>query len=452
MKLTFLGATGTVTGSKYLLESKNVRILVDCGLFQGLKELRLRNRAEFPVDPASITAVVLTHAHLDHSGYLPLLVKNGFKGKIYCTNATQELCRILLPDSGRLQQEEADYANKKHFSRHKPALPLYTQADAEKSLGNLTPVDTNSQFQIKDSFFVKLIPSGHILGAAFVRISNGEKTITFSGDLGRYQDLVMRPPRDIQETDYLVVESTYGDREHSALSPLDQLESAIIKAVSRKAMIVVPAFSVGRSQTLLYCLYQLRLQNRIPSIPIFLDSPMSMNATEVFCNHTGQHKLNSDQCSNVSKVAHYVWDQEESKRLDSRTGPALILSASGMATGGRVLHHLKAFLPHKDNMVLLTGFQAVGTRGASLLNGDKTVKIHGEFVPVNAEIINIENLSAHADRTEILKWISGLSKPPKNIFITHGEKDSSLGLKNYIETHKGWNCTLPKHMQTVELT
>jgi metallo-beta-lactamase family protein len=320
MKLTFLGATGTVTGSKYLVESGGMKLLVDCGLFQGLKELRLRNWEPFPVEPTSIDAVVLTHAHIDHTGSLPLLTKQGFRGKIYCSQATLDLCRILLPDSGKLQEEEATFANKKKYSKHQPALPLYTRADAERCLSHFVPIQMGSEFQLRDKFRGKLIPSGHILGAAFVVLDDGTTTLTFSGDLGRPNDLLIRPPKEIHSTDYLVIESTYGDREHPKTDLLEQLETIIKKTVNRGGTVVIPAFSVGRSQTLIYCLYLLKKQNRIPDIPIFLDSPMSIEATRIFCNHVGEHRLNQEQCAESSKLIHNVPENYFGKRNgDGRT-------------------------------------------------------------------------------------------------------------------------------------
>lgn len=452
MKLKFLGATQTVTGSKYLIESSGKRVMVDCGLFQGLKELRLRNWADFPVDPKIIDAVVLTHAHIDHTGYLPVLVKRGFKGRIYCTPATRDLCRVLLPDSGRLQEEEAEYANRKGFSKHKPALPLYTQADAENALRLFTTIDYQMNFALPGELQCVFRQSGHILGSAFVVISDSKRTIVFSGDLGRPNDLVLKSPEDIEKADYVVVESTYGNRNHDPKDILDQLEPIITRTIERKGVVIVPAFSVGRSQTLLYCLHLLKRARRIPDVPVFLNSPMSINATHIFCEYQGQHRLNPIECEGMCEVSRYVNSPEESKGLNNKKGPMIIISASGMATGGRALHHLKAFGPDSRNTILLSGFQAAGTRGAALVSGAKQLKIHGEQIPINAEIAVVNGLSAHADQKEILGWLSQFINAPIKAFVTHGEPASAEALKKKIEGELHWSCHVPQYLEEVDLS
>lgn len=452
MRIQFLGATGTVTGSKYLIESGSQKILVDCGLFQGIRELRERNWSEFPIDPKDIDAVVLTHAHIDHTGYLPALVKRGFVGPIYCTSATRALCKILLPDSGRLQEEEAYYAAKMGYSRHKKPIPLYTQEDAEKSLRQFKSVDFGSTVTIGENLTLRFTSSGHILGSAFVSLSDGKRSIVFSGDLGREHDPVLRPPEVIEKADYVVVESTYGDRIHDPADPLDQLEPIIKHAMEKRGVIVVPAFAVGRSQTLLYLVYLLKKSGRIADLPVFLDSPMSVNAQHIFCDHFGEHKLNAEQCQGMCEVAKYINSPEESKSLDRKKGPMLIISASGMATGGRVLHHLKAFAPDPRNTILFTGYQAQGTRGAQLLGGAKTLKIHGELVPVGADVRVIHNLSAHADQKEIVSWLSHFRIPPKMTFITHGEKASAQALQRNLQTTLKWESRIPDYLETQELS
>lgn len=450
MKLTFLGATETVTGSKYLLETASKKYLIDCGLFQGARDLREKNWQAFPVDPKSIDAVILTHAHLDHSGYLPLLVKSGFRGKIHCTKGTRDLCKILLPDSGKIQEEEAQYANKKRYSKHMPALPLYTQADAQASLEFFESHGFEEEIQIGD-LKVTFHLAGHIIGASFLEITDGVKKIVFSGDLGRPQDLVMLPPKPLEKADFLVVESTYGNREHDPEDSLSQLEKVINHVIQRKGVIVVPAFSVGRSQSLLFSIYELRRQRRISEFPVYLNSPMSVNATHIFCEHLGEHRLTPEQCMGMCEISTYVNSAEASEALNHKRGPMLIISASGMATGGRVLHHLKAFLPGKENLVLLVGYQASGTRGAALLQGVQSVKIHGEEILVRAEVASIQNLSAHVDQKEMIAWLSTLKAKPRAVFVTHGEPEGAQGLKAAIETNLGWRANVPKYGEVFDL-
>ena len=361
MQLTFIGATGTVTGSKYLLESASVKIMIDCGLFQGLKQLRLRNWAPLPVDPSTIDAVILTHAHIDHSGYLPLLVKNGFSGKVYCTEATRDLCEILLPDAAHLQEEDARYANKRGFSKHNPALALYTQEDAQNALSLLTVIPFEQDVDVGDGITLRFSPSGHILGSAFVRLHNAKTSIVFSGDIGRPHDALMKPPVRIKQADYLVVESTYGNRLHDATDPKIKLAEFINQTIKRKGIVLIPVFAVGRAQEMMYYIFLLKASGAIPDIPVYLNSPMAVDATEIFSHHRGEHRLTPEQCSAMCRSAHMVNSVEESKRLNEMSGPAIILSASGMVSGGRVVHHLKAFAPNSNNSILFAGFQAAGT-------------------------------------------------------------------------------------------
>lgn len=364
MKLRFLGATGTVTGSKYLLSSGSSNILVDCGLFQGYKELRLRNRARFPIDPAQVDAVVLTHAHLDHSGYLPLLVKDGFAGKVYCSHATYDLCKILLPDSGRLLEEEASYANRHGFSRHAPALPLYSEADAVRALRHFSPVAFGTPFKVAGDIGAELSRAGHILGAAIARVRAGGKSIVFSGDLGRMDDPIMLPPTPILEADFLVVESTYGEKRHDPADPLLLLGKTIRETAARGGVTIIPSFAVGRAQSLLYDIYRLKEKGEIPAhVPVYLNSPMAVDATALYQKHPHDHRLGHGQCLAMRHAARIVNSVEESIALNERQVPMVIVAASGMATGGRVLHHLKAFAPDPRNTILFAGFQAGGTRG-----------------------------------------------------------------------------------------
>jgi metallo-beta-lactamase family protein len=370
LKLSFLGGAGTVTGSKYVVEHENHKLLVDCGLFQGYKALRLKNWAPFPIEPRSIGAVILTHAHLDHSGYLPLLVKRGFRGPVFCSKATADLCAILLPDAGHLQEKDAEYANRHGFSKHKPALPLYTEADAQQALRYLTPLAFEQDHPLPGGGAARLRRAGHILGAASVELDWAGSTIVFSGDLGRYDDSIMVDPVSIEHADYLVVESTYGNRRHEKANPADMLAKIVSDTVGRDGTVVIPAFAVGRAQSLLFHFEQLKSAGRLPNVPIFLDSPMAVDASDIFCKDIEDHKLSEAQCRRACGVAHYVRSVEESKSLDTSPMPKVIISASGMATGGRVLHHLKHYAPDVRNTILFAGFQAGGPRGEmALLRG-----------------------------------------------------------------------------------
>lgn len=452
MNLKFLGATGTVTGSKYFLEQAGKNILIDCGLFQGLKELRLRNWAKLPVDPASIDAVLLTHAHIDHSGYIPLLVKNGFKGTIYCSDATYDLCRILLPDSGYLQEADAQRANRHKYSKHKPALPLYTEKDAERSLQQFKTVDFDKPHDLGNGLTFTLSRSGHILGASFIRVHDQQTSILFSGDIGRLEDPVMKAPVSAHDADYLVLESTYGDRLHKEGDPQEKIGKIIRDTAARGGSIIIPAFAVGRTQSVLYYIHELIKAGEILSVPVFLDSPMAINATELLSKHHKEHRLSKELSDSVSHIAKYVRTADESKALDHSNGmPAVIISASGMATGGRILHHLKYFLGDERNTILFTGFQAAGTRGARLVHGEDEIKIHGAMWPVRAQIEILHNISAHADYSEILSWLGSFKTPPRRTFITHGEPEAASSLRMKIEDRLGWDVVVPEYLQEVDL-
>lgn len=454
MKVTFLGATGTVTGSKYLLEDENLRILIDCGLFQGLKELRLRNWAELPVDPASIDAVILTHAHIDHSGYLPLLIKNGFKGKVYCTAATAELSDILLPDSGYLQEEDAFRANKYGYSKHEKALPLYTKEDAYDSLEYLKPVTWGEAHDLNDMISFQFTHAGHILGAACLTITDGQTKIVFSGDLGRPNDPVIREPAQIQEADYLVLESTYGDRLHEKIDPMAQLETIINETISKGGTVVIPAFAVGRAQSLMYYIYELKKAGRISGrVPVYVDSPMAINVTEILQRFDNEHRLSHEHCRKMCDSVIYTKSVEESKAIYNKNNgmPAIIISASGMATGGRVIHHLKNYITDERNTILLAGYQAAGTRGARLVQGEKELKMHGAMYPVKARIAMLDNISAHGDYQEIIDWLRHFREAPKKVYLTHGEPEAAAAFKSHIEEQLGWNVEIPAYMDFVEL-
>ena len=449
--IRFLGATNTVTGSKYLVRSRLAKILVDCGLFQGYKQLRLRNWSSLPINPAELNAVVLTHAHLDHSGYLPLLIKNGFKGKIHCSAATFDLCRILLPDSGHLMEEEAEYANRHQYSKHHPALPLYTEDDAQRCLQFFSPVDFGTRVDVARNMQTELLPAGHILGAAIVQLHDGDLTITFSGDLGRSNDPIMVPPSIVEQTDYLLVESTYGNRLHEAVDPMRTLGEVIRETAHRGGVTVIPSFAVGRAQELLYYIHRLKESGAIPAmLPIYLNSPMAVDATAIYQKHCHEHRLNDEECRAMCHAARIVNTVEESIALNEKRVPMVIIAASGMATGGRVLHHLKAFAPDRHNTILFTGFQAGGTRGASILGGAEAVKIHGEYVPIRAQVVQIPNLSAHADAQEILDWLSHFKQAPRQTFIVHGEPDAADALRVRIEQTLRWPCTVPDYLEAFD--
>ena len=443
MQITFLGATETVTGSRFLIEENNKKILVDCGLFQGLKKLRLKNREPFPVDPESIDTLILTHAHIDHSGYIPALCKNGFKGKIYCTAATLDLCRILLPDSGYLQEEEANRANRYGYSRHKPAVPLYTKDDAQNCLRYFEPAAYDTKFEPVQGVTAYMTNAGHILGSACIHLSNGEKNIIFTGDVGRPNDPIMRPPALLEATDYLVVESTYGDRRHSDTDPKDILEKAIKDTLKKGGVILIPTFAVGRAQSLLHLVAELVSENKILKAPIYLDSPMAINATELFCKYKEQHKLSDEACHTMCNLVTYTRSVEESKAIAFQNGPRIILSASGMLTGGRVLHHLKIYLKDQRNTVIFVGYQAAGTRGANMLSGAESIKIHGEYVPVRSKLVSIDGLSAHADYVEMSQWLSSIKVPPKKTFIVHGEPQSQDAFRRHLKDQLGWQAGIP---------
>jgi metallo-beta-lactamase family protein len=452
VEITFLGATGTVTGSKYRVAHGATSILVDCGLLQGYKQLRLRNWSRLPVAPSSLAAVVLTHAHIDHSGYLPLLVKQGFAGPVFCTRPTRDLCAILLRDSAHLHEEEAAYANRKGYSKHAPALPLYTQDDARAALARFRTVELDTAFAPADGFEARMSYAGHILGAASVRLSAGGRSILFSGDVGRPNDRIMRPPAGGHDVDALVVESTYGDRVHEAADPLDTLGRVVSRTAARGGVVIVPAFAVGRAQALLHHLHLLKASGAIPHVlPVYLDSPMATDVTDLYVDHRRHHRLTAQQCADMCRVARFVNTPEASRKVDANPFPMVIVAASGMATGGRVLHHLKRFAPEPSTTILLTGYQAGGTRGASLLAGAREIKIHGAYVPVRAEVATLPNFSAHADAAEIVAWLRTFARPPSRTFLTHGEPAAADALRKRIAETLGWAGEVPDYLETVSI-
>jgi len=449
--LSFYGAAGTVTGSRYLVEHADKRVLVDCGLFQGYKQLRLRNWAPLPFDPGSIDAVVLTHAHIDHSGFLPALSRMGFRGHIYCSAATRELCEILLRDSAHLQEEDAAFANRHRTSKHTPALPLYTTEDAKLCLEQFRDVLIDTDFSPVPEVTASLARAGHILGACTVHLQTPQASILFTGDLGRAGDPLLLPPAPAAPCDYLVCESTYGDRKHPAIDPESELGDWLRPACERGGVVVIPSFAVGRAQMLLLYLARLKRDGRLPDIPVFLDSPMAVDASELYQRFSREHRLSEDERQRLQAAATLIHTPEQSKALDQRSGPMIIVSASGMATGGRVVHHLKAFMGDPRNLILLAGFQAPGTRGGALVNGATQLRIHGQDFQLRARVGQLRSSSSHADADELLAWIGTLSKPPRTTFVTHGEPAASDALRYRIEHELGWNACVPEYRDTIEL-
>lgn len=451
MRLRFLGATGTVTGSKTLVEHEGRRLLVDCGLFQGLKALRLRNWADPPVPASAIDAVVLTHAHLDHSGYLPRLVELGFRGPIYCTPATAELCGLLLPDSGHLMEEQAQHANRHDFSKHVPALPLYTEQAARRVLPRLKTQPFDAPFEPLPGFTASFSRAGHILGAASVHLRCAERSVLFSGDLGRGDDAMMQPPAPPPAADVVLLESTYGNRTHGSEDPADRLAEVVSRTAARGGIVVVPAFAVGRAQALLHLIHRLKVARRIPDLPVFLNSPMATDVTTLLRRHTDEHRLSATECHDLVAGVRFVNSEDDSRALNRLRYPVIIVSASGMATGGRVVHHLKAFAPDARNAIVFAGYQAAGTRGASMTGGAPEVRIHGEWIPVRAEVVKLDGLSAHADRPGLLQWIGALPRAPQRVFLTHGEPEAADALRQAIEERHRWPCSVPDYLEEAEL-
>ena len=444
LRLSFLGAAGTVTGSRHLMEWNGKRLLVDCGMFQGLREHRELNWQPFPIEPSSIGAVILTHAHLDHSGWLPRLVNSGFSGPIYATAATRDVARLILLDSARLQEKDAEFANRHGFSRHKPALPLYTTTDAENALSLFQVTDFGTELTVCEEASLVFRRAGHILGAATATIGIGGKTLAFSGDLGRFNDPIMVDPESIPEADFVIVESTYGDRIHPKINAGAMLHDVIDRTTRRGGTVVIPAFAIGRTQSLLYELWLLKAAGELELVPIYVDSPMATNATDLMSAHMDDHRLQPAVCREAFGMATYVRDVEGSKALSSSRMPKVIVSASGMATGGRVLHHIKAFGGDPRNTILFAGFQAAGTRGRAMVDGVREVKIHGDWIEIRAEVADLTMLSAHADSNELLRWLGGFRSAPRRTFIVHGEPASSAALLDRIDGELKLPCTVPR--------
>jgi metallo-beta-lactamase family protein len=458
MKIRFAGAAETVTGSRNILSYGNKHILVDAGLFQGPKDSRELNW--YPnINARKIDIIILTHAHIDHTGLIPKLFKEGFRGKIYSTQATRDLCEIMLLDSAHLQEEDAHFANKSGYSHHSPALPLYNVEDAKQSMELFVSITRETTVNILPGVTARFTRSGHILGSSFVEISfmidNDFQTITFSGDLGNGRSKIIKPPCYLQETDYLVLESTYGDRLQSRIDPKQSFTEIINKIISQNGVLVIPAFTVGRTQDLLHLIKILEEEKAIPALPVFVDSPMANAANKIFLNHPEEHLLMIENGQIVAPISPNqftaVTSIDDSKNLMKKEGPMIIITASGMLTGGRIMHHLKERLPDSKNIVLFVGFQAKNTKGRLLQEGLKTLRIHHEEIPVNAEIKTIDGLSAHADYQDTLDWLSHLKRRPKMIFINHGEKVAALALKKKIEEQLNFPCYIPRYMEEMEI-
>jgi metallo-beta-lactamase family protein len=456
-QLTFLGAARTVTGSKYLVDDGGSRVLVDCGLFQGMKELRLRNWKPFPVPPASIDAVVLTHAHLDHVGYLPRLVAEGFAGPVYCTSGTKELCSIVLPDSGRIQEEDARQANRHQYTRHAPALPLYDERAAYDALTRLHPVAYDADLEVVPGISVRFENAGHLLGSSSIqmRLASG-RTILFGGDLGRYGRPVLPDPDNARAADIVLCESTYGDRDHPADDGGEALAEAIRDTADRRGKLIIPAFAIGRVEDVLYWIRQLERKARIPALPVYVDSPMASRALSYYATRFAE--LDPDMKPAAHEVSAFatarfqaVSSPQQSKELTASRRSAIVISSSGMATGGRVLHHLAAALPDARNTVLFVGYQAAGTRGRALVEGAAAVRIHGQMVNVKASILRNDTMSAHADRGEIVRWLRTLPAPPQRLCLVHGEPQPMDALKARIAEQLGWDAQTPQHRETIEI-
>ena len=460
MRLTFHGAAGTVTGSKYLLEADGASVLVDCGLFQGLKKLRERNWAGTPFKAGEVDAALLTHAHLDHTGYLPRVVKEGFDGPIYCTPATAKLAELILLDSAKIQESDAKYANKKGFSKHKPALPLYTGQDVLATVKNFKEVPREDFHHIAGPIYAKWHDAGHLLGSNLIEVEvreGGKPTrIVFSGDIGRYDGPLYHDPTPPPECDYLVCESTYGNRDHPDSDLSDGLADVINRGVERGGVMLMASFAVGRAQQLIYLMQVLKCAGRIPDIPIYLDSPMSVDATKIYREHCEDHDLSEAQLCGAEEVCtvgdrpvlggdavHLCRSVDESKALNHVKGPAVLISSSGMMTAGRILHHLKRLLPNSSTTVILGGYMAVGTRGRRLEQGEKTLRIHGQDIEVRAAVEKVPGLSGHADRSGLLRWLEHIKTPPRQTFLTHGEPDSAAALADTLRAERGWKVTVP---------
>jgi metallo-beta-lactamase family protein len=451
VNIQFLGGAGTVTGSKTLVEFNGKRILIDCGLFQGLKQLRELNWKALELDPKTIDAIILTHGHLDHCGYIPALVKSGFKGAIHCTEPTLELTEIILKDSAKIQEEDAERASRHSYGKRKHCLPLYTIEDAEKAIEFLVPHNYNEWVVINSEFKFQLINAGHILGSAMVELKvNGEKFV-FTGDIGRKDPMLLYPPKKIKEVDYLIIESTYGDRIHNVNDPKNALLEVIKETYNRGGILMVPSFAVERTQELIYLIHLLKEEESIPNIPVYLDSPMGVKSTLVFEKYPKYQDLSKFITDNMYSDIKFVSSYEESKTVVADKKPKIILAGSGMLEGGRMLHYIGNHGKNQNNTILFVGFQAEGTRGRDLVQGSKRIKIFGEYYDVQCEIKSISSMSAHADRSEMLDWMKNIKTPPKKVFLNHGEPHQTNAFRVLIETELNWDVHIPKLDERIEL-
>jgi metallo-beta-lactamase family protein len=450
LTLQFAGAADTVTGSRHIVHYGSQRVLLDCGLFQGFKALRLRNWGDFAVPPARINAVVLSHAHLDHCGYLPVLVQQGFRGAVFCTPATHDLVNVMLLDSAHLLTEEAKHANRYGYSKHAPAQPLYTVDHVKQAMKLVQTVPFHRAFDA-GGLRAEFLPAGHLLGAAIVVLTAGKRRIVYSGDLGRQSDLLMPPPQRIEAADVLLVESTYGNRLHPPDDPQTQLAQIIRQTASAGGSVLMPTFAVGRAQALMLAIHRLKQTKQIPDLPVFLDSPMAQRATKLYAKHHALLRVDSNECTAICESAQFVQTPDESKQLSHLNYPCIILAGSGMATGGRILHHLKTYAPNGRNHIVFPGFQVPGTRGGRMVTGEPAVKIHGEYVAVNAKVSHIEGFSGHADAQELLDWLSAFKHPPARSFVVHGERDAADALRQRIADTLRWPVQTVEHLQKVAL-
>lgn len=452
VKLTFLGGAGTVTGSKTLVETSTEKVLVDCGLFQGLKEYRLLNRAPLPVEPKSIETLILTHAHLDHCGYIPLLVKNGFQGKIHCTHATLELTEIILRDSAKIQEEDAARANRHSYSKHQKAEPLYTQMDVIKAMKLFVPHDYNEWVIISPNLKFELLNSGHILGSSFVNMKAENKKIIFSGDIGRTKPMILYPPTKLKEADYIILESTYGDRLHdSDANVKDELLDIIVETYKKRGILMIPSFAVERTQEILYLIYLLRKEGKLPTVPIYLDSPMGINATKVYYKHKQLQNIPHDEIKEMYNEIYLIKDAEMSKEVCLNDGVKIVIAGSGMIEGGRIIHYLYNHMDNEKNTLLFVGYQGVGTRGRSIIEGNREIKFFGEYHKVNCDIRSISSLSAHGDQTDMLEWLKHFKVKPKKVILNHGEPHQSDAFRTKIAHELKITCEVAKMNQTIIL-
>ena len=451
MKIQFLGAAGTVTGSKTLIESNGIRILVDCGMFQGNKEMRQLNWEPLPVLPSTIDFVLLTHGHLDHCGWLPLLIKHGFEGKIFCTSPTKAITRLILMDSAKIQEEEAEKANKEHYSRHIPAKPLYTVEEAEEVLPFFRVIKPDTFFDLDAEISARYFSAGHILGACSIELFIEGKRLVFSGDIGRDNDDLMYAPVKPKEADYVFLESTYGNRLHPDNDPKDELKQAINETFERGGNVVIPSFAVERAQAIMYLIWQLKKAGEIPDMPYIIDTPMGVKVIDIFEDNREWHKLRLDQCREMCAVFSMITDYEDTIATIYDDQPKVVIAASGMVTGGRVLSYLERYITRPETTVIIVGYQAEGTRGRKLLDGEKEIKMYGKYYPVEAKIVEIEGLSAHGDQDDLLNWLSELEKKPQTVFLVHGETEALVTLKETIETRYSMNCEIPYQEQIIEI-